>query len=107
MRNANPQVVLIAKPNAGIPRWVGSDLVYDGTPEIMANYARHMAGVGARLIGACCGSTPTHIRAMAEALKNPSSTLIAPEPVATQNGSPKIAKKSKRERRHNRRRGNG
>jgi 5-methyltetrahydrofolate--homocysteine methyltransferase len=71
MNGASPQVALIAKPNAGIPRWVGSELVYDGTPEIMAEYARRMYSVGARLIGACCGSTPEHIRAMAAALKQP------------------------------------
>jgi 5-methyltetrahydrofolate--homocysteine methyltransferase len=71
MNGANPQVALIAKPNAGIPRWVGSELVYDGTPEIMAEYARRMYSVGAKLIGACCGSTPEHIRAMSAALKQP------------------------------------
>jgi 5-methyltetrahydrofolate--homocysteine methyltransferase len=71
MNAADPQVVLIAKPNAGIPRWVGSELVYDGSPEIMADYARRMYSAGVRLIGACCGSTPDHIRALAAALREP------------------------------------
>jgi 5-methyltetrahydrofolate--homocysteine methyltransferase len=96
MNTADPQVILIAKPNAGIPRWVGSDLVYDGTPEIMADYARQMASVGVRLIGACCGSTPEHIRAMDKALKNPLPAILVP-----QNGSIlKTADKPKRQRRH-------
>jgi 5-methyltetrahydrofolate--homocysteine methyltransferase len=69
--SAGPHLVLIAKPNAGIPRWVGRELHYDGTPEIMADYARRMYGAGVRLIGACCGSTPDHIRAMDAALQEP------------------------------------
>jgi len=71
MNRAGPKVALIAKPNAGIPRWVGSELIYDGSPEVMADYARQMYRAGARLIGACCGSTPEHIRAMSAALKTP------------------------------------
>ncbi len=68
MRGVDKQVLLIAKSNAGIPQWVNNELVYDGTPEVMAGYARTVQGLGARLIGACCGSTPKHIRAMADAL---------------------------------------
>lgn len=62
-------VILIAQSNAGIPRWQkGGDIVYDGTPEVMAEYAVRVRDLGARYIGACCGSTPDHIRAMARAL---------------------------------------
>ena len=38
------------------------------TPEVMAEYARRVRDLGVRYIGACCGSTPDHIRAMAKAL---------------------------------------
>lgn len=69
MREANPDVVLVAKANAGIPQVVaGGDIVYSGTPEVMAQYARNVRDLGVALIGGCCGSTPAHIRAMAEAL---------------------------------------
>ncbi len=68
MRAAAPQAVLVAKANAGLPRQQGGQVVYDGTPEVMARYAVDMRSRGAKLIGACCGSTPEHIRAMAEAL---------------------------------------
>lgn len=69
MRAANPEVVLVAKANAGIPQVVaGGDIVYNGTPEVMARYARNVRDLGVTLIGGCCGSTPKHIRAMAEAL---------------------------------------
>lgn len=68
MKAADPRTIVVAKANAGIPRWEGSDLVYDGTPEVMAGYARRARQAGAQLIGACCGSTPEHIRALASAL---------------------------------------
>ena len=69
MATTNPDVPLIAKANAGIPKLVGGELHYDGTPEVMGNYAHHARQLGARLIGGCCGNTPVHIRAMAAALK--------------------------------------
>ena len=64
----DPDVVLIAKANAGVPKMVQGEVTYDGTPEVMADYAKKVRALGARLIGACCGSSPEHIRAMAEAL---------------------------------------
>ncbi len=68
MRAADSDVVLIAKSNAGLPHMTGTGPVYDATPEVMAAYARKVYDLGARIIGACCGSTPAHIRAIAEAL---------------------------------------
>ena len=65
----DPQVPLIAKANAGIPEMVGNEIVYNGSPEVMADYAIKVSQEGARLIGGCCGSTPDHIRAMADALQ--------------------------------------
>ena len=71
MREANPNVILVAKANAGIPHVAaGGNIVYNGTPEVMARYARNVHDMGVSLIGGCCGSTPAHIRAMAEALGN-------------------------------------
>ena len=72
MRETNPNVILVAKANAGIPQVVaGGGVVYNGTPEVMAQYARNVRDMGVSLIGGCCGSTPEHIRAMAEALGSP------------------------------------
>lgn len=68
MHTADPDVVLVAKSNAGIPELVNGEVVYNATPEVMAGYAVRVRALGARIIGACCGSTPDHIRAMAEAL---------------------------------------
>ena len=53
-------------PNAGLPNAFGG---YDETPEAMAQAARDFAESGfVNIIGGCCGTTPAHIRAMAEAV---------------------------------------
>jgi len=64
-----PQALLIAKPNAGKPRLVEQEVVYDAMPEDMAEYARKFVALGARVVGGCCGSTPAHIAAIAAAVK--------------------------------------
>jgi len=69
----SPQALLAAQPNAGVPRLVGDNPVYDAGPEEMAEYAQRHAAMGVRLIGACCGSTPSHIRAIAAKLASPES----------------------------------
>ncbi len=69
MRRTNRGIPLVAKSNAGMPQIVDDRAVYSGTPEIMAEYARRVRGCGATIVGACCGSTPAHIRAIAEALR--------------------------------------
>ena len=68
IRSANPDLPIIAKANAGVPKMVGTEVFYDGSPEVMAAYAVDVWKEGATLIGGCCGSTPVHVRAMAEAL---------------------------------------
>jgi len=73
MKEACPEAVLVAQPNAGLPRLVQGRTQYDATPEVMAHYALRYAQLGVRIIGACCGSTPQHIAAMARALGKTSS----------------------------------
>jgi 5-methyltetrahydrofolate--homocysteine methyltransferase len=68
MHEVAPQAILIAKPNAGKPRMVKREEVYDATPADMAEYARKFVALGARIVGGCCGSTPEHIRAIAQAM---------------------------------------
>jgi 5-methyltetrahydrofolate--homocysteine methyltransferase len=74
MHKANPDAILVAKSNAGAPRMEGDRQVYDASPEIMAEHALRVRDLGARIIGACCGSTPEHIRAMAHVLQVGHST---------------------------------
>ncbi|MCA9896734.1 MAG: betaine--homocysteine S-methyltransferase [Anaerolineales bacterium] len=68
MYAADQKFPFVAKSNAGIPEYVHGHLHYNGTPEVMADYAVKVRNYGARIIGACCGSTPAHIAAMREAL---------------------------------------
>jgi 5-methyltetrahydrofolate--homocysteine methyltransferase len=69
LREAAPDAYLIAKPNAGVPRLVKRQVVYDATPERMAGLACRYVKVGARIVGACCGSAPAHIAAIAGAIQ--------------------------------------
>lgn len=67
--DAAPERIVIAKGNAGIPKYVEGQIVYDGTPDLMADYARLARDAGARLIGGCCGTKPEHLVAMRAALE--------------------------------------
>ncbi len=69
MRAALPEAVLMAKPNAGLPHASEGNIVYDVTPEVMAEYAQKFAALNVRVFGGCCGSAPEHIAAIAKALK--------------------------------------
>jgi 5-methyltetrahydrofolate--homocysteine methyltransferase len=71
MRAAFPNATLVAKANVGQPTLVGMTVAYETTPEMMADFARRFREAGANVVGACCGSTPPHLRAMAEALAAP------------------------------------
>ncbi len=70
---------IIAKGNAGIPKYHDGHIHYDGTPELMAEYAVLARDAGVRIIGGCCGTMPEHLRAMRAALesrpKGPRPTL--------------------------------
>ena len=80
---AGPDVVLVAKGNCGIPQYVNGSIVYNGTPELMAVYARMARDAGARIIGGCCGTSPKHLRAMRDALE-------AHEPQPAGSGGPQM-----------------
>jgi 5,10-methylenetetrahydrofolate reductase len=60
---------LVAMPNAGIPRAVDGRSIYMTSPEYMASFARRYVRAGATFVGGCCGTTPSHIRAMRSALR--------------------------------------
>ena len=70
---------VIAKGNAGIPKYHDGHIHYDGTPELMAEYAVLARDAGVRIIGGCCGTMPEHLKAMRAALesrpKGPRPTL--------------------------------
>ena len=80
-----PDICISGMPNAGFPKREGDRIVYPkSSPQYFAEFAREAAEIGVRLLGGCCGTTPAHIRAMAEAVKSlrpakthPSATVVA------------------------------
>jgi methionine synthase I (cobalamin-dependent) len=66
---SEPTAVLVAKANCGIPQFRDGEIRFNGTPELMAQYARLSLDSGARIIGGCCGTTPGHLRVMRQALE--------------------------------------
>ncbi len=73
-------VYLMAQSNAGMPQYVAGAIHYDGTPEIMADFALRLRNLGVNIIGACCGSTPAHVAAMGKALAAAKDEPIAGPP---------------------------
>ena len=49
------------KPNAGVPKIVGDQVVYEAGPTMLAAHVRRYVEQGARIVGGCCGSTPEHV----------------------------------------------
>jgi homocysteine S-methyltransferase len=60
---------LIVEPNAGLPKSVEGRTIYLSTPEYLANYSKYFLQEGVRYVGGCCGTSPAHIRAMAQAMR--------------------------------------
>lgn len=75
-------VVLSAQPAAGIPTLLDGRSIYHTTPEYLAQYARELVESGVTLIGACCGSTPAHIKAIAEAIHGVKVGKAEPKPAS-------------------------
>jgi methionine synthase I (cobalamin-dependent)/5,10-methylenetetrahydrofolate reductase len=82
---AVPDIRVSGMPNAGFPKREGDRIVYPkSSPEYFALYAREAAALGVRILGGCCGTTPAHIHAMAEAVKalRPAKSTAAVQSVA-------------------------
>lgn len=60
---------LVAYPNAGLPITTGDRVRYELDPEAMAREYPALLAAGAGIVGACCGSTPEHIRRIAEVVR--------------------------------------
>ena len=97
-------VWLSAQPNAGKPRDIEGRNLYLCTPEYMASYARRFIGLGVRLVGGCCGTTPEHIRQIALAAqsmapglaRHAGSGVEVKTPLASQpNAQPPVAREEK------------
>ena len=59
---------LSAQPNGGLPRQLDGRMFYMASPEYMAKYAKRLIQAGAKFVGGCCGTTPKHIKQIADAV---------------------------------------
>ena len=90
---------LSAMPNAGFPKRMGDRIVYPrSSPEYFALFAREAADLGARILGGCCGTTPQHVHAIAEAVKNLSPAKAA-RGKGTASGTVEVIEAAERARR--------
>ncbi|MBI3740455.1 MAG: homocysteine S-methyltransferase family protein, partial [Chloroflexi bacterium] len=70
MKATNPTIPIWCKPNAGLPKLIDDREFYDATPDVMGNFAAQYVAAGAQIVGGCCGDTPAHLAAIANAVKN-------------------------------------
>lgn len=63
-------IPLLAKPNAGMPELIDGQTVFNVEPEEFAEVGKKLVEEGAAIIGGCCGTTPEHIRALKQAVKD-------------------------------------
>ena len=70
----NTHLPVMIQPNAGLPRLVDGESVYDVTPEEFAHWGRTFLEDGAAILGGCCGTTPAHIRALRAMLNQQGAT---------------------------------
>lgn len=68
MRAAEPELPLSAMPNAGLPYRSGARMIYPTAPHYFAERTPQFLAQGVVLVGGCCGTTPSHIASMREAL---------------------------------------
>lgn len=75
MKTAVPNARFSAMPNAGFPETVGNRVMYPATADYFGEYALTFQGIGAQIIGGCCGTTPEHIAAMRQSLDHPTQPV--------------------------------
>lgn len=69
IRLADNEIPVLIHANAGLPTLQGTCTIFLDSPEMMAEFAPHLAKAGANVIGGCCGTTPAHIHKLVEVLK--------------------------------------
>lgn len=71
------QKPLSVMPNAGYPTVLKDRPVYDGSPQYFAQQVAGLRGLGAKILGGCCGTTPEHLAALSQALKEPVAKSVS------------------------------
>jgi 5-methyltetrahydrofolate--homocysteine methyltransferase len=69
IRSAAPDLPILVHANAGKPKVVDGRTVFPETPEEMARLVPDLIRAGAGVVGGCCGAGPSHISAMADAVR--------------------------------------
>lgn len=69
-RSASKEIPLLIHANAGAPIYKDGETFFPESPDQMAAYVNQLISAGANIIGGCCGTTPEHIRKIAEIVKN-------------------------------------
>jgi 5-methyltetrahydrofolate--homocysteine methyltransferase len=69
MRSVDPTIPILVHANAGLPEIVNGAVYYPQTPSHMAGLVKKLVEAGANIIGGCCGTTPDHIRAIADSIR--------------------------------------
>lgn len=80
MTGADPEAIVVAKANCGIPEIQGENVVYTGTAELMGDYTCMAADAGATIIGGCCGTSCEHLVGMRASLDNYLKSNRGPRP---------------------------
>jgi 5-methyltetrahydrofolate--homocysteine methyltransferase len=70
IRSVNKTIPVLVHANAGMPVYEGGNTIFPETPEQMAGFVNRLLGAGANIIGGCCGTTPEHIRQIANIVRN-------------------------------------
>lgn len=70
IRNVSQKIPVFVQPNAGLPEIINGELVYKETPEFIRSIISELIKAGANIIGGCCGTTPEHIKVIADVVKN-------------------------------------
>jgi homocysteine S-methyltransferase len=80
------------QPNAGLPREVNGRQMYMASPDYMAKYAKRLIHKGVKFIGGCCGTTPEHIKIMADAVRplSPRRNFVIVERNGKTEGAPGV-----------------
>jgi len=87
---------LSVQPNAGVPRTVEGRNLYLCSPEYLAEYARRFVQSGANVLGGCCGTNPSHVRAMRAAVRSMAADhglprVIGPADAAVERDAAEVA----------------
>jgi methionine synthase / methylenetetrahydrofolate reductase(NADPH) len=91
---------LSAQPNAGLPREIQGRKMYMASPEYMAKFSQRLIRAGVKFVGGCCGTTPEHIKRIADAVHATSPGRISVQVTSPDKEPPRVEPKPFADRSH-------